>query len=294
MQALYIIPAIILFASNFVGTRAALIEYNPFEMAVLRFVISSFFLLFLSFPGKIKLPNSREWLFFIGLGFVLFLNIISLNYGMQTISAGETNLVVSTSQIFQVLIAWVFLNEKISNRFVTGLFCCFSGVAIIAIQNSDGFSLNIGVIYVLIAAVMNSIYFTAQKPLLNKYKPLVVISYAFWIATLFLLPFGNNVIESICNASVKSTMAVIYVGFASSIGNILWSKALSAIKASSAAIILYTIPVVTIIIGYLYLHELPSLISCLGGAVIMGGVFMANLSKFNIKQSGTDISPRSL
>ena len=294
MHALYIIPAIILFASNFVGTRAALIEYSPIEMAVLRFVISSFILLLISFSGKLKLPDSREWLSFISLGFVLFLNIIFLNYGMQTISAGETNLIVSTSQIFQVLIAWAFLKENISNRFVIGLFCCFAGVSMIAIQNSNGFSFNIGAVYVLIAAVMNSIYFTTQKPLLNKYKPLVVISYAFWITTLFLLPFGKNAIESMYNASMKSTMAVFYVGFASLTGNILWSKTLSKIKASSAAIILYTIPVVTITIGYLYLHELPSLISCFGGAVIMGGVFMSNVSKSDKKQIDANISPRSL
>ena len=294
MQALYIIPAIILFASNFVGTRAALIEYNPFEMAVFRFVISSFFLLLLSFPGKIKLPDSREWLSFLSLGFVLFINIISLNYGMQTITAGESNLIVSTSQIFQVIIAWIFLKEKISNRFIAGLFCCFAGVALISIQNSNGFTFNTGVICVLIAAVMNSIYFTTQKPLLNKYKPLFVISYAFWMATLFLLPFGSSVIESVHSASLKSTMAVIYVGFSSSIGNILWAKTLSKIKASSAAILLYTIPVVTIIIGYLYLHELPSLISCFGGAVIMVGVFMGNVSKLNKKQKGYDISQRHL
>lgn len=281
MHIPYIIPAIILFASNFVGIRAALIEYSPIEIAVLRFVISSLILLLISLPGKIKLPDSSEWLSFIGLGMVLFISMISLNYGMQTISAGEANMLGSTSQLFQVLIAWIFLKDKITNRFIIGLFCCFAGVVIIANQNSNGLSFNMGVIYVLIAAVMNSIYFTAQKPLLVKYSPLFVISYAFWVATLFLIPFGNSVIESIYNASIKSTTAVVYVGFASVIANILWSKTLSKIKASKAATLLYTVPVVTIIIGYLYLHELPSLISCFGGAVIMGGVLTSNIKGKN-------------
>jgi len=275
----FIIAAVILWASTFVGIRAALIEYNPIEIAVLRFIISSITLLLIAIPAKTYLPDKRDWLSFVKLGFVLFFNAISLNYGMRTITAGETTLILSTSQLFQVLLAWLFLNETISVRFLIGLLCCFFGVAIIAFQNSIGFSLNIGVVFVLFAAIMNSIYFISQKPLLKKYNPLEVISYAFWIATLMMLPFGRNVIDVISVASIDSTLAIVYIGIVALIANLCWSKALSKIKASRAATFLYTVPVMTIIIGFVWLHELPSLISCLGGAIILGGVFISNLAK---------------
>ena len=279
MNSPFIISAVILWASTFVGIRAALIEYNPVEIAVLRFIISSIALLLIAFPGKIHLPGKRDWLPFVKLGFVFFINMISLNYGMRTITAGETTLIVSTSQIFQVLLAWLFLNETISVRFLIGLFCCFFGVAIIAFQNSVGFSFNIGIVFVLFAAIMNAIYFISQKPLLKKYNPLEVISYAFWIATLMMLPFGRNVIDVIPVATSHSTLAIVYIGIASLAANLCWSKALSKIKASRAAIFLYTVPVMTIIIGFIWLHELPSLISCLGGAIILGGVIISNMAK---------------
>ena len=274
-----IIAAVILWASTFVGIRAALIGYNPIEIAVLRFIISSITLLLIAIPGKIHLPDKRDWLPFVRLGIVLFINMISLNYGMRTITAGETTLIVSTSQLFQVLLAWLFLNETISARFLIGLFCCFLGVAIIAFQNSIGFSLNIGIVFVLFAAIMNAIYFISQKPLLRKYNPLEVISYAFWIATLMMLPFGRNVIDVIPVATIDSTIAIVYIGIASLVANLCWSKALSRIKASRAAIFLYTVPVMTIIIGFMWLRELPSLISCLGGAIILGGVIISKLTK---------------
>jgi drug/metabolite transporter (DMT)-like permease len=279
----FIITAVILFSSVFVGVRAALVDYNPIEIAVLRFIVSSLILVIIAIPSRIRLPASHDWLSFISLGVVLFINMVSLNYGMKTITAGEANLVVSTSQLFQVLIAWMFLNETISTRFFVGLVCCFLGVTIIALQNSSGVSFNIGIIFVLIAAITNSIYFTAQKPLLKKYNPLTVISYAFWIATLLLIPFGHSIIDTVSIASIDSTFAVVFIGIASLVANIFWSKALSKIKASKAAIFLYTVPVMTIIIGYLYLHELPSLISCFGGTVILGGVFISN-----IRNSGTE------
>ena len=275
----FIITAILFFASTFVGIRAALVDYNPIDIAVLRFIISSVTLLMIAIPARIKVPDRRDWFPFIQLGFVLFLSMISLNYGMRTITAGETTLIVSTSQLFQVLLAWLFLNETISGRFLIGLFISFSGVAIIAFQNSIGFSLNLGVVLVIFAAIASAIFFVSQKPLLKKYNALEVNSYAIWISTLIMLPFGWNVPHVIPVAAIHSTIAVIFIGIAALIANLCWSKALSRIEASKSATFLYTIPIMTIIIGFIWLRELPSLVSCLGGAIILGGVIISNMTR---------------
>jgi drug/metabolite transporter (DMT)-like permease len=279
MSLHFIVIAIVFWASTFVGVRAALTEYNPMDIAVLRFIISSIVLLFIAFLSGIRLPEKRDWFQFIQLGFVLFINMISLNYGMQTITAGEATLLLSTSQLFQVLLAWLFLKESISLRFLIGLFFCFTGMILIALKNTKGFSLNVGVIFVTFAAITNAIYFVKQKAILKIYKPQEVISYAMWIATLMMLPLGRNIIDVIQAASINSTLTVVYIGLAALIANLCWSKALSKIKASRAAIFLYTVPVVTIIIGFLWLNELPSLVSFLGGAVIFGGVIIANITR---------------
>jgi drug/metabolite transporter (DMT)-like permease len=272
----YITIAVIFWASAFVGIRAALIDYSPIEIAAMRFVVSSIALFLITIFQKINLPNKKDGFRFALLGLVLFINHISLNYGARTITAGETTLIVSMSQLFQVLLAYLFLKETISRRFLLGLSFCFFGVAIIAFQNSIGLSLNVGVVFVLFAAITNAVYFILQKPLLKKYRPLEVISYSTWIAALMFLPFGNGVIDTISSAGTHSTIAVAYIGIAAVIANIYWSKILSKIDASKAAVFLYTIPVMTIIIGFLWLRELPSLISCLGGAIILGGVILSN------------------
>jgi len=275
----FIVTAILFFASSFVGIRAALVDYNPIDIAVLRFIISSITLLLIAIPYRIKVPDLRDWFPFVQLSFALFISMISLNYGMRTITAGETTLIVSTSQLFQVLLAWLFLNETISGRFLIGLFISFLGAAIIAFQNSIGFSLNLGVVLALLSAITSAIYFVSQKPLLKKYNALEVNSYAIWIATLIMLPFGRNVFDAVPVAGIHSTIAVVYVGIAALIANLCWSKALSRIEAARSAIFLYTIPVMTIIIGFIWLRELPSLVSCLGGAIILGGVIISNMTR---------------
>jgi len=268
--------AVILWSSSFVGIRAALIEYSPIEIAVLRFVISSIALFLVILFHKINLPNKKDYFPFALLGLVLFINHIALNYGIRTITAGETTLIVSSSQLFQVLLAYLFLNETISIRFLLGLFFCFLGVTIIAFQNPIGLSFNLGVVFVLIAAITNAIYFILQKPLLIRYRPLEVICYSTWIATLMLLPFGRGVIGVVSTADMSATTAVIYIGIATVAANICWSKILTKIEASKAAVFLYTVPVMTIIIGFLWLRELPSLVSCVAGTIILGGVILSN------------------
>ena len=273
---LYIFLAVILWASSFVGIRAAIIEFSPIEIAVLRFIFSSIALFVITIFQRTLIPNKKDFLLFFLLGFVLFINHISLNYGTQTITAGETTLIVSTSQLFQVLLAYLFLKEAISNRFLLGLFFCFFGVAIIAFQTSIGMSFNRGVVFVLLAAITNAVFFVLQKPLLEKFRPLEVVGYSTWITTILLLPIGGGAIETLSNAKLSSTFAVIYIGIAALIANICWSRVLSRMEASKAAIFLYTIPVMTIIIGFIWLREFPSLISCLGGAIILGGVILSN------------------
>ena len=269
--------SILLWASVFVGIRAAIKAYNPFELAVFRFFISSIVLLSFAFTGKIRVPDKRDFILFLSIGFVMFLNAVLLNYGARVLTAGETNLIISTSQLFQVLLACLFLKEKVSLRFITGLILSFFGVALITIRNSGFISLNRGAFYVLIAAIVNAIFFILQKPLLKRYRPIEVISYAIWIATILMLPFGKSILEKFHLAGLNYTVIVFYIGLSAIIANLCWSTVLSKVDASRAAVFLYTIPVVTIIIGFLWLHELPSVMSCIGGVIIIAGVVVSNL-----------------
>jgi len=54
---------------------------------------------------------------------------------------------------------------------------------------------------------------------------------------------------------------------------------LSKTEASKAAVFLYIIPVITIVIGFIWLREYPSWVSCIGGVLIIGGVVISNSQK---------------
>jgi drug/metabolite transporter (DMT)-like permease len=60
MPYLLIFTAIIFWASDFVGIRAALPDYTPLELAVFRLIVASVALFIFMLLGKIRLPKKRS------------------------------------------------------------------------------------------------------------------------------------------------------------------------------------------------------------------------------------------
>ena len=121
-----------------------------------------------------------------------------------------------------------------------------------------------------------------QKPLLKKYNSLDVVSYSIWGATLFLLFFIKGSAQEIQSANLSSLLAVIYLGvFPGAIAYLCWSYALSSMPASKISSFLYIVPIITMIIGLIFLNELPSVISIIGGSVVLTGVFIVHRAKKN-------------
>jgi drug/metabolite transporter (DMT)-like permease len=278
MTCLFITLSVVFWASAFVAIRATLHEYNPIELAVFRFMVASLTLVIVAIIKKIRMPSKKDMALIFLIGFNLFINFIVLNYGALTITAGEISFILNTSPLFTALLAYAFLKEPLSIRFVIGLSFSFLGVTMIALSIFSGFNIKPGILFILLASITWAIYMILQKPLLERYSPIAVTIYTIWVATLLLLPFGRTVFQSIQSSGIQSTVAVIYLGiFPTVIALMCWSAVLSKIDASKASIFLYMVPVATIIIGFLWLHELPSLISCIGGIITIAGVIIANI-----------------
>ena len=272
--------SIIFWASSFVGIRATLNEYSPIELALFRFLIASATLLLIALLKKIKIPAKKDRIQIILMGVLLFINLIVLNYGALTIQAGEISFILNTSPLFTALFAYLFLRESISIIYIIGLICCFFGVSLISLDISSGFTFKPGIIFVLLASITYSSFFILQKPLLLRYSPLEINSYAIWIAAILMLPFGTSVFKTISSVSINSTVAVIYLGiFPTVISFLCWSVVISKIDVSRASVFLYIIPVITIAIGYIWLHEIPSLKSLFGGIIIIVGVIITNMKR---------------
>ncbi len=77
---------------------------------------------------------------------------------------------------------------------------------------------------------------------------------------------------------LEAHLSAIYAGiFPAAIGYVTWAIALSYGKASSISSMLYAEPVVAIIVAWIWLNELPSTMSIIGGIIAISGVIFVNV-----------------
>ncbi len=277
-----LLVAVILWASAFAGIRAGLESYSPGALAFLRFLIASICmaLMYLTIPSAKPVAwRDRAILLILG---ILGLGIynITLNYGEIEVPSGIASFIISLSPLVTLLTAVLFLGETFSVNMLFGMCVSVLGVGLIMLNKTTHVHMQIGLLYVLIAMVTGGVYSVLQKPFLRKYHAIQVTSYIIWGSTILLAIYSKELFSNIQAASVHATAAVIYLGiFPATGGYLAWSYALKEMPASQAANYLYFMPIIATVIGWVWLGEVPTWLSLIGGLVALLGVWMVARSK---------------
>jgi drug/metabolite transporter (DMT)-like permease len=114
-----------------------------------------------------------------------------------------------------------------------------------------------------------------QKKLLGKYTAFEFTCYAFWAGTLLMIPFAPGLVGEIRTAAPNATWAVVYLGvFPAAVANVAWAYTLSRVAAAQVSSYLYLMPVVTVAIAWVWLGEVPTILTLMGGLIALAGVVM--------------------
>lgn len=269
---------LMLWASGFAGIRVALKAYPPAHLALLRFLAASATMAIYALATRARLPARRDLVYILGTGFVsISVYHIALNNGERTVTAGAASMIVASAPVFAALLARFWLHDRLRVWGWVGITISFAGVSLIAMGEEGGVRFSRGAFLVLIAAISSGTSVVLQKQYLKKYKAVEFSAHLVWAGTLFLLVFAPGLGTAIRSAPLSTTLAVVYLGvFPAAVAYVTWGYVLSRTRVTLAASSLYTVPAFAVVIGWIWLREVPSWLSFVGGAVAFAGVVLVN------------------
>lgn len=270
---------ILIWGTAFPAIRLGLESYTPEHLTLLRLLIASFILLLFSFIYKLRLPDLKDIpaIFIFGaLGFTIY--HIALNYGEKTVNAGSASLIISVTPIVTAILASVFLNEKMKLNGWIGGVMSFAGIALISFSQGDAIQLNSGGLFILLAAISESLFFVFQTSSLKKYGFLPFTIYTILSSTVCMLIFLPGVYQEILVAPLEVSLSVIYLGvFPTVLPYIALAYIISRAGASEATSSLYLTPITACFIAWIWLGEVPTLVSIIGGGITILGIVIAHI-----------------
>ncbi|EOA9279536.1 DMT family transporter [Staphylococcus aureus] len=270
---------IILWGSAFPMIKIALNDFSAESLSAFRLILATIILLPFVIIKKLPTPELRDIpvIFILGFcGFVIYHT--ALNFGETLISAGISGILVSTTPIFSSALAYIFLKEHFSKWNWLSSLVAFIGISIISISKDDYTTINVlGVFIILLASFSESLYFTFQKKYIEKYGFIAFTLYTIMASSPFMLIFIPEIINDIHCATFTSIVSVLYLAiFPTIIPYVLLAYIVKSVGVSDATMSLYLTPIVSLLLSYLLLDELPTTLAIIGGIITLLGVSLSN------------------
>ncbi len=270
---------ILFWGSSYPGIRAGLTDYSPGSLALLRYTVASLCMLFIYYKKfrirKIALTDALQAALLGVFGFAIY--NVALNYGEITVSAGTASFIIAQVPVLLTVLAIVFRGDRLTARGWLGVTLCILGIGLISFGEEKDFHFDFGLLCVFISMLAGCVYSYYQKMLLSRLHPIEFTAYAIWGGTAAMLIYLPKLIVELPQASLHSTLSVIYIGiFPAAIAYLLWGYLSSVMNTSKAASFLYLVPPATVIIAWFWLREIPTEIVIFGGMIALLGAFLAN------------------
>ena len=268
-------------ASSFPAIRAGLAGFGPAEMAALRFALAGAPAALFLVATRAKLPERGDiWRFLVG-GVVFIAGYaLLLNFGQRVVPAGPAAFIINTNPIMTAVLAMLILGERFSLVAWLGTALAFAGIGVIALGKGLDVEIGLSVLLILGAAFCNAISTVLQKPLFGRYKPLHVAAWNQAIGGFVLLPFLPGALAQAQTAPAVSFWSVVYLAVVPSLMAYgTWAITLSRLPAARASNFQYAVPPMAMLMGFLWLGEVPTVFGLIGGAMALAGVVVVNLKR---------------
>jgi drug/metabolite transporter (DMT)-like permease len=269
-----------LWASAFVGIRAAGAHFAAGPLALGRLLIGCGVLGVLALARREPLPERRDVPLICICGLLWFgLYNVALNAAEQRVDAGTAAMLVNVGPILVAVLAGLLLGEGFPRPLVAGCAVAFAGVAVIGLATArSGISFGTGPLLCLVAAAAYAGGVVAQKVVLRRVTALQTTFLCCAVGAVACLPFAPSLGHELAHAPTRSVAWVVYLGvFPTSLAFTTWAYALARTDAGRLGVTTYIVPPLSILLGWIILAEAPPVLAFAGGALCLCGVAISRL-----------------
>jgi drug/metabolite transporter (DMT)-like permease len=270
---------VLTWGSSSVATKVGMGGYDPGQLTLFRFLLTSAVMILFAVTTRMRLPERRDVLPFLGLG-IIGISIVQLTftYGMVSVDPGTATFLVSTVPVMAAVIARYVLGERLTLAGWAGFALTVIGTTVLVLGKGQGVDYTRGALILLFGALAEAWYYILQKPFLRRYSGIEVSTWALIAATVPMLIFLPGLGGQIAGATVTETGSVVYVALgAGVVGYACMAIVNSRLPASVAAVLMAGLPPVALVVAWIWLGDVPALVSVLGGALSLVGVVLVTL-----------------
>ncbi|MDF2437687.1 MAG: family transporter [Bacteroidota bacterium] len=215
--------------------------------------------------------------------FGVALNQLLFLKGLSITTPINASIIMISNPIVVLIIASLFLKEKISLNKIAGIIFGIGGALLMLTFNKD-FSFGSDTIYgdmmILVNSVSWACYVVLVKPLMSKYNTFTIVKWVFLFGFFYVLPFGFYQFGEVDwnNMPLEIWYDVIFVVVATTfLAYVLNTYALRALSPSVVSIYIYLQPfLATLFAIYYYHNDTLDARKLLAAFLIIIGVFLVS------------------
>lgn len=203
--------------------------------------------------------------------------------GLNYTSAANSGLITSAAPVLVVIIAMVFLKEKMTTLKMLGTLLVVTGLFIINyysyISNGTTYNTMKGNVLIFAAVICEAIFSVLSKVKCMKMSPIFRTTMLVIYAFIMLLPFAiYDAINFEWNTLNGKTLAcVLYYGiFVSYLSYVFWFRGIEKIQASNAAVFTSIVPMSSVLLSAIILRETLSWMHIISLVIIMIGIMISS------------------
>lgn len=269
---------IFLWASAYIAVRYGASVFSAYAMTFLRYFASALTVMVLMPFYKVKKPVLRDLPLFLFAALAAYsLYAFLMSIGAKTVTASVSSFIMAFSPVLTPVFALLFLKEHMNRLRWLAVGIGFLGVLIMLFSDAS-FSIEGGVLWVLLSAVLFSLYNIIQRKLLTRYTGFEVTAYSTILGALTLLPFLPTAVKEVRVAPISASLVVVLLGVISAVAYIFWAMALKmANHTAEVTNFMFLTPVLTTVLGFVLIGELPPISTIFGGGLMLLALVLTNL-----------------